>query len=83
MVANLHPDELKRLVDEAAERGATRALERVGLHDSGAGADIRDLRNLINDWRAVKRGALGAIGRALGIALLGAIAATVAGQLWK
>ena len=46
--------ELAKLIDDAAERGAKRALESLGLHDEKAGADIRDLRTLIESYRDVK-----------------------------
>jgi hypothetical protein len=51
----LDPVILNRMLDDAAERGAKRALERVGLHDENAGRDIHDLRNLIDSWRSTKR----------------------------
>lgn len=69
------------MIERAAEKGANTVLERVGLHDDSAGKDIRDLRNLIEDWRSLKRGVLGAVGRAIGIALLGAAAAFAAGKI--
>lgn len=53
--------ELAKLLDEAAERGAKRALEKIGLHDDDAGNDIRDLRTLIDGWRTTKK----AIGQAV------------------
>ena len=31
------------------------ALKEVGLHDDDAGADVRDLRALIKDWRLTKQ----------------------------
>jgi hypothetical protein len=31
------------------------ALKEVGLHDDDAGADVRDLRSLIKDWRLTKQ----------------------------
>jgi hypothetical protein len=47
--------QLDLLLEQAAERGARRALERLGLHDDDAGKDIRDLRTLIDGWRDAKR----------------------------
>jgi len=46
--------ELSALLEAAAERGARRALERLGLHDDEAGKDIHDLRTLIDSWRDAK-----------------------------
>lgn len=48
---------IKAIVEEASEAGATRALGRLGLHDAGAGADIVELRQLIQGWRDAKRSA--------------------------
>lgn len=47
--------QLDLLLEQAAERGARRALERLGLHDDEAGKDIHDLRTLIDSWRDAKR----------------------------
>lgn len=50
------PDgELLLLLEQAAQRGAELALERVGLGDDDAGADVRDLRTLIDGWRSAKK----------------------------
>jgi hypothetical protein len=40
--------------------GADRALLRLGLRDDKAGADIVELRQLIQGWRDAKRSALSA-----------------------
>lgn len=66
--------ELNRLLDEAAERGAKRALERLGLHDDEAGNDIRDLRNLIDSWRSARKTVLSTIAQWATMCILGAIA---------
>ena len=47
-------NELNAVLEQAAERGARRALERIGLHDENAGKDINDLRTLIDSWREAK-----------------------------
>ena len=45
---------LAELVEAASEEGATRALNRIGLHDEEAGHDIRELRDLLEAWRKTK-----------------------------
>lgn len=45
---------LAELVEAASEEGATRALNRIGLHDQEAGHDIRELRDLLEAWRRTK-----------------------------
>ena len=46
------------LIEAASEAGATRALNRIGLHDADAGQDIVELRQLIQGWRDAKTSAL-------------------------
>ncbi|OWV34678.1 hypothetical protein B5C34_07050 [Pacificimonas flava] len=63
---------LRALVEEASEAGAARALDRVGLHDHGAGRDVEELRELLSAWRAVKRSAgKAAVGWAVRLILIG------------
>lgn len=66
--------ELDALLDAAAERGAKRALERLGLHDDGAGNDIRDLRNLLDSWRSARTTVLKTVTQWITMGILGAIA---------
>jgi hypothetical protein len=52
---------LRGLIEEASELGASRALAAIGLHDVGAGADIVELRQLVQGWRDVKRTAVNTV----------------------
>lgn len=45
---------MAELVEAASEEGATRALNRIGLHDENAVHDIRELRDLLDAWRKTK-----------------------------
>jgi hypothetical protein len=45
---------LRALIEEASELGAMRALARLGLGDAEAGADMREVRALLDGWRATK-----------------------------
>jgi len=65
---------LEAALDEAAERGAQKALAAIGLSDAAAGDDVRDLRDLIAGWRDVKRTVLQTVIRTLTAAVLGALA---------
>lgn len=65
---------LDEMLEQAAERGARRALERVGLHDDNAGKDVNDLRTLIDSWRQAKQTVARTITQAATMALLGALA---------
>lgn len=56
---NNYEDEagLQRLLEQASEAGAERALERLGLTDASAREDIHELRELLAAWRDAKRSA--------------------------
>lgn len=66
--------ELQQLIESAAEAGAKRALEKVGLHDEHAGADVRELRGLLETWRDTKKTVAQTIARTITTAILGALA---------
>jgi hypothetical protein len=46
---------LRAVAEEASERGAARALERLGLADPSARTDLDELRQLLSAWRDAKR----------------------------
>mgnify|MGYP001555904961 CR=1 FL=1 len=52
---------IRALIEEASELGAARALERLGLSDRRAEADMRELRQLLRAWRDAKKAARGAV----------------------
>lgn len=47
-------DEFGRLIEDAAERGAKRAMADVGLDGQSAAADIRELRGLLEAFNTAK-----------------------------
>lgn len=48
---SLSTEELQRLLQQAAEHGARRALSNLGLENGHAARDIRELRDLLDAWR--------------------------------
>lgn len=50
---------LRAVVEEAGDLGAGRALARIGLADADAGADLRELRELLQGWRDARSGIWG------------------------
>ncbi len=76
------PDEMTRMAEQAGERGARKVLVELGL-DNGyrAARDIRELRDLLHAWRAVRRTALQTVVRVLTTLLLLALIAGVAIRL--
>lgn len=68
-------EELRKALDDAAERGAKLALQRIGLADENAGRDVQDLRDLIDGWRSVKSTVTQTVTRTITMIILGAVAA--------
>jgi hypothetical protein len=52
---NIEPAELEKLLDRAARKGATEALERLGLRDEQAARDLQDMRDLLGAWRTTRQ----------------------------
>lgn len=75
----LEAAELRAMLDKAAEDGAKKALAAIGLHDEDAAADVRDLRQVMADWRAMKRGILTSLGN---VFVMGLIALIGTGLWW-
>ena len=67
-------DDLKALLDEAAERGAEAALKKIGLHDEHAGRDIQEVRDLLYNWRETKKTIAHTIAKVITTAILAMIA---------
>lgn len=65
--------ELEEALRRAAKKGAKKALEEVGLDSERAIRDIRDLHNLLDAWRDVKRTILRTVVRWATITVLTAL----------
>lgn len=78
----LNRADLESLLESAAERGAKKALEKVGLHDEDAMGDLRDLRGLLGAYKTVKSSVLATIGKAIAVAIIAALAFKF-GVNWK
>ena len=64
---------LEAMREDAAERGAKKALAGVGLGDEKAPEHIRGLRDLFDMYRTVRNGALKQIGQGIALVLIGAL----------
>jgi len=53
----LSTEDLAKLLEEAAQRGAKSALAAIGLHDEQAARDINDVRSLLSAWREARSAA--------------------------
>lgn len=80
---NLTPEELEAMLDRAARRGAKEALSAIGLHDTTAGQDIYEMRNLLVSWRETKKSVWSTFIKITTIAILSFIATAVYMQLGK
>ena len=66
--------ELESLIHKAAQEGAKEALKEVGLSDEEAYDDVKELRSLLDSWRATKTTVGQTIARMVTTALLTALA---------
>lgn len=73
MSNRLTDEQLEVLLERAAHQGASRALRSVGLEDGGAANDIRDLRQLIDGWRDVKKSVIHTVAKWVVLVILGII----------
>jgi hypothetical protein len=74
---------LETLLEAAAEAGAKKALRAIGLHDEQAADDVRELRGVLDAWRAAKTTAWNTVVRAITIAVLAALIAGAAVNVWN
>jgi hypothetical protein len=73
-------DEFEQLLEQAAARGAKRALADVGLEGDDAAYDIRELRDLLDAFNTAKRTAWQTV---IKIITTGFVLALIAGALLK
>ena len=66
--------ELESLIHKAAQQGAKQALKEVGLSDEEDYDDVKELRSLLDSWRATKTTVGQTIARMVTTALLTALA---------
>ena len=83
-ICDMNSDELDEFLTGIAQRGAADALKAVGLSDIGAVTDIKDLRDLLQGFRVVKKNVimstLSGVGRILGWALVVTLAGYFVGH---
>ena len=52
---DLTSEQLEAMLDRAAKKGARQALCDLGLSDTDAATDIKELRGLLDSWRDTKK----------------------------
>lgn len=73
--------ELERLLERAAEAGARRAMQEVGIDGTDAAEDIRDLRSLLAGFRMARQTAVQTAVRIITTGILLALMAGIAIKL--
>lgn len=66
--------ELEAMIDRAAKRGAKEALRDIGLSDESAYTDVKEIRGLLDAWRATKRTVGEVVTRVITTVILSALA---------
>lgn len=66
--------EIEAMIDRAAKRGAKEALRDIGLSDESAYADVKEIRSLLDAWRATKRTVGEVVTRVITTVILSALA---------
>lgn len=69
----IHELDLKVLFEAAAEAGANKALKAIGLGDENAAHDVKEVRTLMEAYRAAKRTAWTTFIRLVITAVFGAV----------
>lgn len=77
------PAELKKLLEEAAEAGAAKALESLGLDDPKAREDLKEAIGLARAWREARSTVVKTLLQAITIGMIGALAVGAAMGLVK
>lgn len=72
--------EFEALLEQAACRGARKALQQVGLHDENAAQDVRDLRDVLAAMRTARNEAFRTFIRWLTLGLLALLMAGIAAK---
>jgi 2-iminoacetate synthase ThiH len=67
--------ELAQILAQAAEIGARKVLDEIGLHDDEAKDDIRDLRSILSSFRVAKSECWKVLWRWITFIILGLLAA--------
>jgi hypothetical protein len=74
---NMTEQEVEAMLDRAARKGAEQALQDIGLSDQEAYDDMREIRNLLDAWRATKQTVGQTVAKLLTTAILFALAAGI------
>ena len=78
---SLTEKQIEALLERASHKGAQKALSDIGLQDTEAVHDIKDLRNLIDGYRELKRTVASTVLKWFIVAFLGFVSLAVWTQI--
>lgn len=76
-------DDIEAIIKRAAKAAAKEALKDVGLSDDNAIHDMKELRDLLDSWREVRRSVAHTIVKIITVAVLGALVTGVWFKNWS
>lgn len=76
-------DEIEIIIRRAAKAAAEEALRDVGLHDDNAIHDLKELRDLLDSWREVRKSVVHTAVKIITVAVLGALMTGVWLKNWS
>ena len=82
-ITTLTDDQLEKMLDRAAKRGAREALREVGLGDENASHEIREVRDLLTAWKATKQAVWTQVIKMFVTLLVIATAGGLAAMVWN
>jgi hypothetical protein len=72
------PEELEKMLDRAARKGAKEALASIGLLDDFAQKDIIEMRSLLEAWRDTRKSIWNTVTKVMTVSIL----TFIAGAVW-
>ena len=72
------PEELEKMLDRAARKGAKEALASIGLLDDSAQKDIVEMRSLLEAWRDTRKSIWNTVTKVMTVSIL----TFIAGAVW-
>lgn len=75
-------DDIEAIIKRAAKAASKQALRDIGLSDDNAIHDMKELRDLLDTWREVRKSVVHTVVKIVTVAVLGALVAGVWVKNW-
>lgn len=76
-------EEIEAIIQRAAKAAAKEALRDVGLQDDNAIHDVKELRDLLDSWREIRKSVAHTVIKIITMAVLSALVAGVWFKNWS